>query len=96
MGDYIERDKAIKIVESHYRVDNDLLEVIAYQISNLPSADVQPVVRCRECIWLIRGDDRLFEDCVCDNAESPVFATDEDFGCIYAERKGADNDSERM
>ena len=43
MSEYIEREKAIKIVKSHYRVDNDLLEVIAYQISNLPSADVQPV-----------------------------------------------------
>lgn len=61
-------------------------------VLKLPPADVQPVVHCRECIWLITGDDRLCEDCVCDNAESPVFATDEDFGCIYGKRKGDEND----
>lgn len=49
MSKYIKQDKAIKIVKSHYRVDNDLLEVIAYQISNLPAEDVQPVVRWIPC-----------------------------------------------
>ena len=55
---------------------------IRRQVEALPS-----VVRCKDCKWLVKGDDRLCEDCVCDIAESPVLATDEDFGCIYGERK---------
>lgn len=58
-------------------------------IENAKTIEPEPVVRCRECIWLLKGDDRICEDCVCDNAESPVFATDEDFGCIYGEQEGA-------
>lgn len=42
MNDSISRQAAIETVKKHYRVDNDLLEVIAYEIEALPSA--QPVV----------------------------------------------------
>lgn len=38
MDDMISRQAAIETVKKHYRVDNDLLEVIAYEIEALPSA----------------------------------------------------------
>ena len=36
--DLISRQAAIETVKKHYRVDNDLLEVIAYEIEAMPSA----------------------------------------------------------
>lgn len=39
MSDLINRQDAIDAVERHYRIDNDLLEVIAYEIRQLPSAE---------------------------------------------------------
>ena len=40
MDDSISRQAAIETVKKHYRVDNDLLEVIAYEIEALPSAQL--------------------------------------------------------
>ena len=40
MNDSISRQAAIETVKKHYRVDNDLLEVIAYEIEALPSAQL--------------------------------------------------------
>ena len=42
MSDLIDRQAAINTVKKHYRVDNDLLEVIVYQLENLPSAQPEP------------------------------------------------------
>ena len=38
MDDLIRRQDAIDAVKKHYRIDNDLLELIAYEIEQLPSA----------------------------------------------------------
>ena len=38
MDNHISRQAAIGTVKKHYRVDNDLLEVIVYELENLPSA----------------------------------------------------------
>lgn len=38
VGTTIYRQAAIGTVKKHYRVDNDLLEVIVYELENLPSA----------------------------------------------------------
>lgn len=38
-ADVISRQDAIDAVKKHYRVDNDLLELIAYEIEQLPSAN---------------------------------------------------------
>ena len=38
MQDLISRQAAIETVKKHYRVDNDLLEIIAYEMEELPSA----------------------------------------------------------
>lgn len=47
--DAISRQAAIDEIKSHYRVDNDLLEVIAYKISKLPP--VQPkLIECEDAI----------------------------------------------
>lgn len=62
MTDYIDRQTAIEVVKKHYRIDNDLLEVIADEIEQLPSA--QPKVTeeavkdyCRKrCLTILTND----------------------------------------
>ena len=49
---------------------------------------VQPVVQCKDCVWLIGGIDYPL---ACGNSKVPVYSTYESFGCVYGKRKGADN-----
>ena len=49
MSDLIDRQAAINTVKKHYRVDNDLLEVIVYQLENLPSAYPETDGFCDGC-----------------------------------------------
>lgn len=52
MSDLISRQAAIETVKKHYRgFDNDLLEVIAYEMERLPSAQPGEDIRamCGEC-----------------------------------------------
>jgi len=47
--DLIRRQDAISLVEKHYRAhDNDLLELIAYEVGRLPSAQLG-IIRCKDC-----------------------------------------------
>lgn len=63
MNDLISRHDAIEAVERHYRVDNDLLEVIAYGIRHLPSA--QQWTPCKEGLPDPQNDgDKDFSDWV--------------------------------
>ena len=42
MNDLISRQAAIDTVAKHFRIDNDLLEVIVYEMERLPSAQPEP------------------------------------------------------
>jgi hypothetical protein len=49
MSDLISRQAAIDAIKKHYRAhDNDLLEVIAVDIEQLPTAQPE-IVRCKNC-----------------------------------------------
>lgn len=70
MSDLIDRQAAINTVKKHYRVDNDLLEVIVYQLENLPSAQPEPPMQigwiCPVCG---RGLSPLTSVCPCNNGK---------------------------
>ena len=68
MSDLISRQAAIDEIKSHYRVDNDLLEVIAYKISKLPS--VQPKLKMGH--WIYEKRKRLINE----TDEGAVYVTD--------------------
>lgn len=62
MSEYIKREDAIQTVkryESIYRYNrsdfaigrDDALETAARELADVPSADVVPVVRCKDCIF---------------------------------------------
>lgn len=56
MDDYIKREDAVKVAERYGLANGSVLgrhtglaDCIASEISDLPAADVVPVVRCRDC-----------------------------------------------
>lgn len=55
-----------------------------YCIDNMPAADVEEVVRCKDCIWRGRGECAMFYRCNC--GEQHTWETDNDF-CSYGERR---------
>lgn len=59
MADYIEQKAAVKIAEKYGLANGSVLgrhtglaDCIASEIASLPTADVAPVVRCRDCAHL--------------------------------------------
>ena len=52
MSDYIDRHAAIDAFYKYPNIDWTTLDVLA-KINALPSADVQPVVRCKDCKYRI-------------------------------------------
>lgn len=59
MADYIERKAAVKIADKYGLANGSVLgrhtglaDCIASEIASLPTADVAPVVRCRDCAHL--------------------------------------------
>lgn len=95
MADYIRRDDAVKIAEKYGLADGSVLgrhsglaDCIASEISDLPAADVAPVVRCKDCQNWKRNvglTDSPNGHCF----EHDIDTNGRDF-CSYGERK--DND----
>lgn len=56
-SDLISRQAAVDEVKSHYKVDNDLLEVIAYRISKLPPAEPEQKIGYWIPVHPLQADD---------------------------------------
>ena len=98
MAEYIEREKAIAICQSYYEhcleTHDYCGDSVAYDIrtniQGLPTADVVPVVRCKDC----KHGDFYCNSILCGNAHAPWY-NDEfdalmelDDYCSYGERQG--------
>ena len=89
MSDYISRDVAI--IEF---MDNDLDHIQAPNgkeavqiLSDIPAADVAPVVFCRDCVKLNRnGYCTKFQNNICGVTASWFMPNDDDF-CSYGKRR---------
>ncbi len=89
--DLIDRQAAIDAVKSRKTAEqssagimrNAVVDFCVDIIKKLPSAQPQPVVRCKDCKWCEDADGSM-----CKNPASWVVATDSDFGCVLAERRG--------
>ena len=63
MRDYISRQAAIDVIKKHYRAyDNDLLELIAFYIEELPPAQPE-IICCKDCDWWTKQEDSLQGRC---------------------------------
>lgn len=94
MSDYIKRESALDTIEKYepiYKFNmsereqgyNNALEIVAYAIGDIPSADVVEVVRCKDCIHNDQCKHRVVMW-----VEDPMntWHKDIDF-CSYGERK---------
>lgn len=59
MTDYIKREDALKAVDAFIGTDP-----ISDRIKLIPSADVAPVVRCKDCTYYCPLDDSRPYDCL--------------------------------
>lgn len=67
------------IAEKHGIPLGDLVDTFA----DIPTADVAPVVRCKDCHWRGSEECAMFYRCEC--GEQHTWETDNDF-CSYGER----------
>lgn len=84
MADYISREEAILAIQT------DCPEQVFYsredaieRISTVPAADVEPVVRCRDCIYFDPGD----EDGLCCADVGAMLCPGGDDYCSHGQRK---------
>ena len=100
MADYIKREDAMKTLADEY----DECEFKRYAeglFKDIPSADVVPVVRCKDCRWWDNSEDSPYGYCMAmkhgymsENWEIGIYRTYKgDFYCADGERK--DDESER-
>lgn len=88
MAEYIEREAFLKWAREFYQND----KVFASAIINAPSADVAPVVRCKDCKWFADNNDGdwfgcwLFQTIQIIPEDTPK---PDDF-CSYGERRDYD------
>lgn len=80
MKEYIEKSFAtqeLEVLRQEYEMHDDCDELVARRcldtISDLPAADVAPVVRCRECAYATRPGDNII---YCDNFERDMVPDD--------------------
>ena len=99
MAEYIERAAAVKAVLRMRRPENSvaqnrMLSMIQMDMLKLPTADVAPVVRCKDCKWFADNNDGEWFGCwlfqtiriIPEDAPKP-----DDF-CSYGERKDGETD----
>lgn len=80
MSTYIRADVAAEVVaEKHGIPLGDLVDTFA----DIPTADVAPIVRCKDCHWRGSEECAMFYRCEC--GEQHTWETDNDF-CSYGER----------
>ena len=83
---YIKREDTIDtVLDVYYNTpDIDLSgKRLEAAILNIPTADVVPVVRCKDCHWRGREECAMFYRCEC--GEQHTWETDDDF-CSYGEK----------
>lgn len=97
MDEYIEREAALAICEEEYREQLRILNYagdsvawnIGHAIKELPAVDVAPVVRCKDCKYLVNETVNSNGFLICHVNDMEI--APEDF-CSYGERKdGAEN-----
>lgn len=90
MAEYITKEAAINAVENApIELFQSEWEEIEEAINAAPAADVVPVVRCKECKYLVNATVNDNGFLICDISDMEI--TPDDF-CSYGKRKdGADN-----
>ena len=97
MSEYIKRTDVMKICESYSEHcfnsndarGQDIADRILDDVVEIPTADVEEVVRCKKCKYFTKemiGDDL---ECICKSARGMINPAP-DFYCSYGERRTDD------
>lgn len=91
MAEYIEREKTVELLRSlgnrEYRKENGTIQEAIKMISYpeyTPAADVVPVVRCKDCKYLVNATVNANGFLICDVNDMEI--APDDF-CSYGEPK---------
>ena len=96
MSDYISREAAVKIAQKYGLANGSALgrhtglaDCIAIEIEGLPAADVEPVVRCKDCKHLrVCNQKDIYAFCPKPTIVFLPFEKDtRTFFCSYGERR---------
>lgn len=95
MAEYIDREKAKRLLHIEYAYAAEQL------LAEIPTADVAPVVRCKNCKWFADNNDGSWYGCWLFQAIQiiPEDTPKPDDFCSYGEPKmngGAENASKEM
>ena len=90
MAEYNERDTAIRAVMAAKWVDGSDGAIAMEIVASPPAADVVPVVRCKDCKYLVNATVNDNGFLICDISDMEI--TPDDF-CSYGERKDGDADN---
>lgn len=97
MAEYIERSyiRKMAMFEMAYTMETETdAAVVLRMIDDAPAADVAPVVRCKDCKYLVNATVNSNGFLICHVNDMEI--APEDF-CSYGERKnGGDNDGESV
>lgn len=92
MSEYIDRDMAEQALNKEaalilrkmpYITIADSVDRMIKIVQEVPTADVAPVVRCKDCRWRGSEECAMFYRCEC--GEQHTWEMDDDF-CSYGER----------
>lgn len=81
MAEYIDRAKVLALAWEGKIISTDYDKRVRDFINEIPSADVRPVVKCRDCGWGLAGRDYV----VCMKHRVP-WSHDPDWFCADGER----------
>ena len=87
MTEYIEREAAYREICSDETMSGYEKAYCSELIRNIPSADVAPVVRCKDCKYYEIHKPKVLENCERNGYIIPM--KPDDF-CFYGERKDGD------
>jgi hypothetical protein len=89
MAEYIEREVAIDFVNNYTpNIDGETtIQCVKTALKNAPTADVVPVVRCKDCVYCVDlGTSGLY--CDHDDNRNPLGCRPNDY-CNDGERRGS-------
>lgn len=87
-NDLISRAAARDVINTWGRYENEdiRMDLLHNDLNALPAVDVAPVVRCKECVYLVENP---YGPMVCDNMRLFILRPNE-FYCAAAARKGTE------
>jgi rubredoxin len=95
-NDYIKREEVFAKISHVADMDTEHpLQVLRNKIEDINAADVEPVIRCKECKHAFRNEHHPNKPLIC-GLTKMCGLVDEDWFCADGERKEQEHDTDEM